>query len=79
MFLKEKFLSTGMFDKLKARLVAGGNMQDKALYEDISSPTVSTTSVFIIAVIAAKERRSVISLDIGGVILTLICVLILMF
>ena len=45
MFLKEKFLPTGEFEKLKARLVAGGNQQDKALYDDLSSPTVSTSAV----------------------------------
>ena len=66
MFLKEKFLSTGIFEKLKARLVAGGNMQDRSMYEDISSPTVSTTAVFITAALAAKERRNVVTLDIGG-------------
>jgi hypothetical protein len=66
MFLKEKYLSSGDFDKLKARLVAGGNEQDKSLYDDISSPTVSLPSVFMVAGIAAKERRKVTSLDIGG-------------
>jgi len=64
MFLKEKFLSTGEFEKLKARLVAGGHMQDKSLYDDISSPTVATTAVFMIAAIAAKEGRTVATLDI---------------
>jgi hypothetical protein len=39
MFLKEKYLPTGQFEKLKARLVPGGNQQDKDLYEDLSSPT----------------------------------------
>jgi hypothetical protein len=43
MFLKEKYLSTGVFDKLKARLVAGGNMQDRSNYgkSDFTAPTVS--------------------------------------
>lgn len=66
MFFKEKFTPAGEFDKLKARLVAGGHMQDKALYEDISSPTVSTSAVFMIAAIAAKEQRSVVTVDIAG-------------
>jgi hypothetical protein len=66
MFLKEKFLSDGVFDKLKARLVAGGDMQDRNLYDDISSPTASATSLFMIAAIAAKENRHVCTLDIGG-------------
>ena len=66
MFLNEKFLPSGEFDKLKARLVAGGNMQDKSLYEDISSPTVTTQAVFMVAGIAAKEGRHVATVDIGG-------------
>ena len=37
MFLKEKYLPTEGFEKLKARLVAGGNMQNKDLYEDLSA------------------------------------------
>lgn len=68
MFLKEKFLSTGEFEKLKARLVAGGHMQDRSIYADreISSPTVNTSSVFMVAAIAAKEQRYVVSLDVVG-------------
>jgi len=66
MFFKEKYLSTGEFEKLKARLVAGGHMQDRSLYEDLSSPTVSTTSMFIVAAIAARERCEVSTMDIGG-------------
>ena len=40
MLLKEKFLSTGEFDKLKSRLVAGGHRQDRRQYEEweITSP-----------------------------------------
>ena len=67
-FLKEKFLPDGTFDKLKARLVAGGHMQLRELYspEDTSSPTVRTSSVFIIATLAALEKRHVVSVDIAG-------------
>jgi hypothetical protein len=32
MFLKEKFTASGEYDNLKARLVAGGDQQDKELY-----------------------------------------------
>ena len=68
-FSKEKFLSDGTFEKLKSRLVAGGNMQDKALYEDVSSPTVSTTAAFTIATVAASERRHIVTIDIPGTLI----------
>jgi hypothetical protein len=66
MFLKEKYLPSGEFEKLKARLVAGGNLQERELYSDISSPTISTNSVFILAALAAKERRHIATCDIGN-------------
>jgi len=66
MFLKDKFKSTGEFDKLKSRLVGGGNKQDRSLYEDVSSPSVSTSAVFMVAAIAAAERRTVVTVDIAG-------------
>ena len=69
MFLKEKFLASGEFEKLKARLVAGGDQQDKSLYDDLSAPTVGTSSVFTILSIAAHERRGVAVIDIGGAFL----------
>jgi hypothetical protein len=55
-FLKDKyFASEGVFEKFKARLVAGGDQQDKELYESLSSPTVSTSSVLGVAAIAANS------------------------
>ena len=69
MFLKDKYLASGTFDKFKARLVAGGNQQDKSLYENLSSPTAALTSVFTIAAIAAQEKRSRVVIDIGGAFL----------
>ena len=66
MFLKEKYLPTGEFEKLKARLVAGGNQQDKDLYDDLSSPTVSTSVVMTVFCIAAHELRNAVVVDIGG-------------
>ena len=55
-------------DKLKARLVGGGDGQDRNLYSriDTSSPTASTSAILIIAQLAAAVRRHVISLDIGS-------------
>lgn len=69
MFLKEKFLASGEFEKLKARLVAGGDQQDKSLYDDMSEPTVGTSSVFTMLSVAAPEGRSASVIDNGGVFL----------
>ena len=66
MFLKEKFLPNGNFEKLKSRLVAGGHRQDRSLYPDVSSPTPQVSSVFTVAAIAAKEERKVRVMDIGN-------------
>ena len=57
MFLKEKFLASGEFEKLKARLVAGGDQQDKSLYDDLSAPTVGTSAVFTILSVGAWNRQ----------------------
>jgi hypothetical protein len=53
-------------DKLKARLVEGGDGQDRNLYQtsDTSSPTIATTSIFIMAQIAASESSEVATIDI---------------
>jgi Reverse transcriptase (RNA-dependent DNA polymerase) len=54
-------------DRLKARLVGGGNGQDRSIStESETSPTVSTTSVLLIVQIAAMERRNVATIDIGS-------------
>ena len=66
MFLKKKNNPDGSFLKLKARLVAGGDQQDKGLYEDLSSPTVSTSGVFTLLAVAAHEKRHVAVVDISG-------------
>jgi Reverse transcriptase (RNA-dependent DNA polymerase) len=69
MFLKMKTHPDGTFDKYKARLVAGGDMQDKKLYDNLSSPTVSTSSVVAIIAIAAHEKRRAAVVDIGSAFL----------
>lgn len=66
MLLKDKYLASGTFDKFKARLVAGGNQQDKSLYENLSSPTAALTFVFTVVAIAAQEKRHRVVIDIGG-------------
>jgi Reverse transcriptase (RNA-dependent DNA polymerase) len=69
MFLKMKTNPNGSFNKYKARLVAGGHRQDKGLYDDLSSPTVSSSGVFAVIAIAAHEHRHVAVVDIGGAFL----------
>ena len=68
MFLKEKFLSTGEFAKMKAQLVAGGHRQDRRMYEDweITSPTVSMSAVYMIAAIGAMQGRHLMTIDVGN-------------
>lgn len=66
MFLKEKYDAAGVFDKLKARLVAGGDGQDKGLYDDLSCPTVTQETVMVVLAIAAAEKRKVMTIDITG-------------
>jgi hypothetical protein len=60
----EKVDANGNFDKVKARLVAVGSQQDRSLYDDTSSPTASTTSIFVVAAIAAMEGRHVVVADV---------------
>ena len=69
MFLKTKFDAKGIFEKIKARLVADGSKQDRALYPDNSSPTVAMHSMMMALLIAAKEDRKALKIDIGGAFL----------
>ena len=65
MFLKEKYLASGLFEKLKARLVAGGDQQLRELYEQVTaSPTAASEATMIVIAIAAAELRSMIVIDI---------------
>jgi hypothetical protein len=65
MFMKEKYTPDGHFDKLKGRLVAGGDMQDRAqVFETVSAPTVAVPFVFAVASIAASEGRHVVAADV---------------
>jgi hypothetical protein len=57
MLLREKFLSTGGFEKLKARLVAGGNTQHRSTDDErnFTALTIFLGSINIMAAIAARE------------------------
>ena len=65
-FIKQKFKPNGKPDKVKARLVAGGHRQDRSLYPDNYSPTVSLENLFIESCIAANNNMNIISLDIAS-------------
>ncbi len=49
--LKAKFTPTGVFDMTKARIVAGGDQEDKTTFESLYSPTTSMEAAF------AKRQR----------------------
>ena len=68
MFLKDKYLPTGEFEKLKARLVALGNLQDRSLFgeEDTASPTVSLLSLLALVTKSHSEGRVFKTVDIPG-------------
>ena len=55
MFLKNKYFADGKYEEIKARLVAGGNLQDRSIYCNGGSPTAATTSVLTVAALAAEE------------------------
>ncbi|KAA8494424.1 Retrovirus-related Pol polyprotein from transposon TNT 1-94 [Porphyridium purpureum] len=69
LLLKKQTWPDGTLKKIKARLVAGGNMQDKELYPDPASPTAHTDAVLAVATIAAHEGRSVATADFPGAFL----------
>lgn len=71
MIFQEKYNLDGVFTKLKARMVARGNEMDKELYpkESTTSPTVSTTHLFVLLAIAAIEKRKIRTIDIGNAFL----------
>lgn len=63
MFLKGKFNTIGKFQKMKTRLVAGGNGQEKELYENMSSPTMANKSVFMFIALAAILKQKMETVD----------------
>ena len=69
MFIKEKFLANGDFDKIKARLVAGGDWVEPGTVEETSSPTVNSMSVMMILNIAAVMKYEVSTHDVTGAFL----------
>ena len=67
MFVVEKFLASGEHDKWKARIVADGRSQDRALYPDKSSPTLAIHSLFtVLAFYASMTGYLMSKVDIKG-------------
>ena len=64
--MKEKVTWEATVEKVKARLVAGGDQQDKSIFtlDETSSPTVSTAAVLVTMAIAAHGRRHVMTMDV---------------
>ncbi|KAA8497524.1 Copia protein [Porphyridium purpureum] len=69
MFVKEKHDASGALEKIKARMVAGGNEQDRSEYSDCSSPTVATEAIFLLAAEAARSGAAVATIDFPGAFL----------
>ena len=66
LFLKAKFFADGSFEKLKSRLVAGGDRQNPLNYSDISASTISCESIFMIFAYASQWGAFLTTIDIGG-------------
>jgi hypothetical protein len=66
MFITDKYLPDGSYEKTKARLVGGGHKQIRDPDEDLYSPTMTSFALFTIATIAAHEHRVVEAWDIGS-------------
>jgi len=68
MLRREKFNAIGVFENIKARLVADGSTQDREDFDDeeISSPTACLESIFNMLKLVAVEKRHLLILDVGG-------------
>ena len=58
MLIQVKYLPSGLWDRVKGRLVVNGSLQDKTTYDILSSPTVATESVLICLGIAARAAKN---------------------
>jgi hypothetical protein len=70
MFLVEKYLASGEYDKTKGRMVADGRDQDPAMFPNKSSPTVAIPSVFtVLGLMAVMSWLIVVKIEIKGAFL----------
>ena len=65
-FFKEKFKVSGELEKLKARLVAGGNLVDMSMLGDVYSPTGKLEALLLIHAIAAQFGFASTAMDVPG-------------
>jgi hypothetical protein len=63
---KAKVTSRGYLDKLKARCVAGGDLQQKSAEEDVWSPCVFGRTFKMFVADAAKRKNKIKQLDFIG-------------
>lgn len=65
MFLKEKYTADGTFEKIKARLVAGGHRVDHSLYskEETAAWTVKSETLMLVLALAAHEHEDAETFD----------------
>ncbi len=66
MFLKEKLLANGDFDRMKARLVAGGNFVDARSVGETNAPTINPLTAFFMLNAAAQYGMELLTADIKG-------------
>ena len=66
MFLKYKYDAQGKLEKLKARLVPDGRVQDREQYPDKYSPTVSLEAIMATLKLAATSKKAMAKFDIKG-------------
>jgi hypothetical protein len=69
MLNKEKFNSEGLFDKIKARLIALGNLQEAMERAMTEAPTASLQSFYLMILIATKRNIKLLSIDVSGAFL----------
>jgi len=69
MFLKDKYKADGSFDKVKARMVAGGNARDPDSIGETFAPTVNPMSVFTQLQITVARKYELSAYDIKGAFL----------
>ena len=68
-FFKEKYSVDGELEKLKARLVAGGNLVDASELGDIAAPTAKLESIMLAHAIASQFGYMIVVMDIPGAFL----------